>query len=650
MSLFTDKLESLPQTVALLSTFDASPLSNALSAGQGRPTIAIGSGGSAVAASYFARCRETVCDQPTIVQTPMEFVLGSRNLRDTDVWLFSAGADNPDIAAAVGAAGSRRAAAVHLVTRSPEGNACPIVLSMEDGGLHMVPVAQSKDGFLATHSLVGTVGALLLAFGEFGQGSSGQELLELYDARVLEVLDSERIRVAQRQFESLANSDTLVILTDPAVESLALLIETSAWEAALCPVQRADIRNFAHGRHTWVQRYGSRTILLALTGAESSAAWSRIADLLPANQRQVRLNFGDCGRFQNAVAIVQGLVIVAAIGHALRIDPAKPGVGPFARDIYRSPELDHLSTALSAPVRQKRSALLCQDAPAYRDASVVEAGLAWFAQLTRTTVRGLVLDYDGTMVATEKRFKPPSPQLIDELARLIEADVQVAIATGRGGSSGEALRDVMPGPLLPTVVMGYYNGGYIRTLDVDIRDDPAPANLSVSRAFEWLKANSELFHQFEAKISGIQILVPKRSLACPETFAAELDRCPPIASGEIRATQSGHSVDLIPAFVTKTAVVDELARRIGGSAPGILRVGDSGAWQGNDFDLLDHPLGISVGEVSGRLDGCWSVFGNQLTGPTALVKLLQALLPDDHGGLRLERRLLARYWDGRRVT
>ena len=198
MSIFADKLESVPQTVALLSTFDTSQLSNALRGGQGRPAIAIGSGGSAVAASYFARCRETVSDQSTIVQTPMEFVMGSRNLRDTDVWLFSAGAANPDITAAVDAAGSRCAAGVHLVTRSAEGNACPIVQSMADGGLHVLPVAQSKDGFLATHSLVGTVGALLLAFGEFSKGKSGEKLFELYDASVLEVLESERIRVAHR--------------------------------------------------------------------------------------------------------------------------------------------------------------------------------------------------------------------------------------------------------------------------------------------------------------------------------------------------------------------------------------------------------------------------------------------------------------------
>ena len=258
-----------------------------------------------------------------------------------------------------------------------------------------------------------------------------------------------------------------------------------------------------------------------------------------------------------------------------------------------------------------------------------------------------MLDYDGTIVATEQRLEPPSIQLIDELARLIEAGVQVGIATGRGGSAGEALRNVMPGPLQPIVVMGYYNGGYIRTLDVDIRDDPAPAISSISRAFEWLKANSEFFHEFEAKNSGVQILVPKQCMACPERFIAELDRCPPIVSGEIRATQSGHSVDLIPTSVTKISVVDELARRIGGKAPGILRVGDSGSWQGNDFDLLDHPLGISVGEVSDRLDRCWSVFGDQLTGVPALVKLLQSLVPDDCGDLRLERRLLGRYWGGR---
>lgn len=63
-----------------------------------RPTMAIESGGSA---GEWCRC--TLGHSPTIVQTPMEFVF-QVDVDGHDVWLFSAGADNPNPAAAFNAA------------------------------------------------------------------------------------------------------------------------------------------------------------------------------------------------------------------------------------------------------------------------------------------------------------------------------------------------------------------------------------------------------------------------------------------------------------------------------------------------------------------------------------------------------------------
>ena len=64
--------------------------------------------------------------------------------------------------------------------------------------------------------------------------------------------------------------------------------------------------------------------------------------------------------------------------------------------------------------------------------------------------------------------------------------------------------------------------------------------------------------------------------------------------------------------------------------------GDQGSRAGNDNELLTHPYGISVNEVCGRVDGCWSLFGTDLTGPDALVRLLKSLRPDLYGKVRID--------------
>ena len=59
---------------------------------------------------------------------------------------------------------ARRARSINLVTRNPLGKTSQNVRTHPRGRVHPVPVSDQKDGFLATHSLVGTIGILLHAF------------------------------------------------------------------------------------------------------------------------------------------------------------------------------------------------------------------------------------------------------------------------------------------------------------------------------------------------------------------------------------------------------------------------------------------------------------------------------------------------------
>src|SRR4051812_32668530 len=123
MKRFSTKIDRLPETVDLVRRADLRELERAIRSSAGREAIAVGSGGSAVTATYFARCRETLFGSATTVATALELVVGNAELFDSEIWFFSAGADNPDIVAAVDAARSRGAVTANMLTRNPEGAA-----------------------------------------------------------------------------------------------------------------------------------------------------------------------------------------------------------------------------------------------------------------------------------------------------------------------------------------------------------------------------------------------------------------------------------------------------------------------------------------------------------------------------------------------
>ncbi len=635
MTTFSEKLSGLPATVALAAGADHSDLAAAFRDSAGRPVLAVGSGGSAIVAEYLARCRETLRSGSTRTVTPMELVLGTEDLTGADVWLFSAGAENPDLRAAVHAAQARRARRIRLVTRRVDAAEALGLARRPHASVHVVPVAVQKDGFLATHSLVGSVAALLLASDVVSDDPIGGVAAAFAAAVDASVAERRRLELHET-FSSLDRNDTLLVLFDPQLSCVATLIETSAWEAAICSVQRVDFRNFAHGRHTWIHHRSDRTMVLALTGHETRDTWRSIDDLLPAGVRRTSMDLGGGGRLDNAKAIVEGLAVVEALGLAARIDPGRPGIGEFGRSIYEDDALLGLSRRLDGATRQKRTASLARDEPATDQTGIHDAGAARLERLAEAAVGGVVFDYDGTLVSTPDRFDPPRAALVAELVRLHGLGVRLAVATGRGGSAGEALREVLPTEAHPDVLIGYYNGAYLRPLAVDIRSAPAPADPAIAETAGWLAARPDLFRRaFEPARHRMQITIEREDLADWESFGREIDACGSVRSGSVRVTRSGHSVDIVLAAASKLAVVEAIAAQLPAGST-VLRIGDSGSRQGNDNELLSHAYGISVGEVCGRRDGCWSLFGEELTGPEAVLRLLKALRPDAAGVVRVD--------------
>ena len=632
---FSGKLDALPATLELFTGYDAGTFAGGIAQGARRHALAIGSGGSAIAAEYLARCRDTLGLGPTTVQTPMQAVLDHHDLTDSDVWLFSAGGNNPDAAAASRAALDRKARRLHLVTRNPDASAAGIV---ERGGgtVHVVPVADPKDGYLATHSLLSSVIATLLACDAASrEPRSAAQLLDALTSHLLDMRD-HGVRASRiAGLATLKRTDTLIVTGDPLLRPMSVLLDTSIWEASLCHVQTADFRNLAHGRHGWLHHRLDETLILALTGAETRAAWAAIKAVLPDSLHCIEVDHGSCGRLDNALSMIDGLGIIEAMGTVLGIDPGKPGIGEFGRLIYDDRSLADLAEALPPQVRHKRAAIARSDAYDPADDPLYVIGRDRLEALARAEIGGAVFDYDGTIVTTDGRWSVPDKQIVDELVRLHRAGLKIGFATGRGGSAGEDLRTVLPADMLPSVTIGYYNGGHLRTADVDIAHDHAAADPAITETAAWLDGRGDLFQRHEFKHREVQITVDMDKLRQPYRFPVDLEGCAPFAEGRVRVMGSGHSYDIVPTTSCKLVVVAALQTAVPAGFE-VLCFGDSGSRSGNDHALLSHRFGISVGEVCGAANGCWSLFGAGPVGPEALLRTLRALLPSVAGGVRLD--------------
>jgi hypothetical protein len=622
MTVFAEKLGALAATIELALDGPLALLAEALKVGIGRTVVAVGSGGSAVAAEYLARCRATLGLGATIVRTPMDLVLGDAVAAD-ETWLLSAGAENPDIAAAFRAAVDAGAGPIRMLTSRATGAVAVEVGRHPRGSTFVLPVADPKDGFLATHSLVATIAALLMAADLCAEQPAPDAVLGRFVEDCGAALDNDG-----RIVSDFRKGDTVVLLHDPQVRAVATLIETSLWETGIAPVQKVDFRNFAHGRHVWAARHPETMLVLALTTAETGKTWDAIAAALPPQVRRASYDIGHAGRGKVAAGVVAGLAMVRALGDSAGIDPGRPGIGEFARPIYEDASLLGLAEALTPPVRHKRRAMLAHDAAAGMHPSICAVGRERIRDLGAARFGGLVLDYDGTLVATAHRFDPPAPEIVAELTRLADQGVRMGIATGRGGSAGEMLRSSLPIRVHPLLLVGYYNGGHLRRLDVDIRDDapePDPAIASVS---EWLRVSGLLLPSVEWRQAPVQITIEHAQLRDARGFARALEDCPAVAAGLVRILSSHHSVDVVPTASSKLAVVRALRRT---ADEPVLCVGDSGSPRGNDYELLSEPHGTSVDAVCGSAAGCWSLFGEYPKGPDAVLRLLRSLRAADGG-------------------
>ena len=633
---YAEEMARLAETFAWTAEIvDLEPLLHAIRAAGHLPLCAIGSGGSLTSAHALAALHQRYTGNLATVATPLE-VVGEPLGATVAAWLLSAGGGNVDVVDAAKSLIRREPRQISVLCGRDTSPLAKLCRQHPYIDLLLYPPPTGRDGFLATNSLFGFTTLLTRAYAtEFGSGTDWQDTVDQLEPLLpVTAAASEMWKQATTR---LWTRPTTLILHGPSTRVGAIDLESKFTEAAIGHLQVADYRNFAHGRHHWLAKRGETSAVLAFITDTDRALAERTLDLLPVDVPQARIAFDGGANTAMLASLLAALRITCWAGVSRGIDPGRPGVPKFGRKLYhlhlprpqRAVGLPRLTPREAAAITRKAGADPRNLAASGELAHWREALATFRSSLHGACFAGIVLDYDGTVVDTRRRFDPAEPEMVAELARLAESGTRIAVATGRGKSVRHDLQCRLPRTFWPLVLVGYYNGAEVAPLD----DDSAPERSTTARGplrslSEALRCHPEIYTSVRQEDRPFQVsLEPTRKM--PEGRLWDLVQHVIRLTGAngVSVTRSGHSVDIVTTGVSKLNVVRRLRETIG-EAP-ILVIGDRGRWPGNDHELLSEPFALGVDEISVDPATCWHLGEPGQRGPTVTCEYLSALKAHD---------------------
>lgn len=637
---YSSELALLSSTYAWAMAADTTPLAAAIAGWAAQPLVAVGSGGSLTTANFASFLHERYAGTIAKAVTPLEIATHGRTLRDTVVMFVSAGGQNTDIVGALRYVVAQEPKHLLVLCGNPASPLSRLARAYRFTDLIAFDLPAGDDGFLATNSLLAFSTLLLRAYARaFGEADElrGNLGALVHPTQTEEQFHAELDRTCRRLWER----ENLLLLHGIPTGSAALDFESKFSEAALGPVQVADYRNFAHGRHHWLAKRGQSTAVLAIASDEDRQLADETLSLLPRDIPVGKVYVPQRGASAGIAAQVAVLHIVGLVGDSRGIDPGRPGVPLFGSRIYRSRGLRRLVNHEprinpSEAVAIERKAGLSLDLLFRRDEMPFwrDAYRAFMEGLQRTCFDAIIFDYDGTLCDAHDRYQGLADEVAGQIERLLRAGIPIGIATGRGRSVKQALRGKIAPAMWPKVIVGYYNGADIGLLGEDshpdLEQDPCPDLAPISEA---IKSDRRLSRWADAEHRRTQISVQVRP-SVPEALVWDIVHqiIHGTASGTVTVLRSSHSVDILAPHVSKRLLVERVGTMTArGERARVLCIGDKGRWPGNDFDLLSLPFSLSVDEVSADANTCWNLAPPGFRGTQATMSYL--------GWVRLNRRL-----------
>ena len=613
------ELQRLKRTVAFACDADVRSLATLLADLVPRNLIFVGSGGSFTAAAFAAILHEQYTGQLSKAVTPLEAATRYPTTNTASV-LISARGSNPDI---IGAFQALRFKEPIAAICASERNALLRLIDESGVGVgYGFTIPGGKDGFLATNSLLATLILLVRGYDSI----FGMPELDLSGIGALSGT-SQNVLQPNANLLELAAADTIIALSSGWGWPAAIDLESKCSESGLSNVLLSDFRNFAHGRHNWLRQRAGATAVLSLEDATNTGLAGTILQLVPDEVCKVRLFSEKEGPGGAIDLISQVLHLVGSLGAIEGVDPGRPPIAKFGRTMYRNGfRAPNLPTARQTWIARKAEALGLLP---HEDTDFVAEGLDCFLdRLRHASIRAVVADYDGTLCAPSERFTGMNEGMARSLSTLLADGLFLGVATGRGDSAFEDLRRVIPAAYWDNVLLGLYNGAVMLHLSDTYQDQGS----------DWYPQDDPTYETLQTLIDRLPVRVLRNAhqLSLVPTTPLNLDNLRRSVIESLYNVippsyvhQSAHSVDILRARNSKAQTPQALQRLLGIADNEILRIGDLGSWGGNDFDLLNQGLSLSVDRVSSNLDACWNLGPPGSKGITTTMQYLRALFPGD---------------------
>lgn len=586
---------------------------------QKMPLYAIGSGGS-LSSATFASLLHQKTGTISKCLTPLEFLEYENIDSDCSVMIITAGGNNTDILSVFDKVTGLGIKNTGIICASANNR---LVKKATDLDLvHAIDIPAGKDGFLATNSMVASMVWLYRAYTK----------TYLWPFKMLqfdELCREWEMEDLERMLADIVCRSTIVCLYDNWGKTAAVDMESKLVEAGLCNVQLTDYRNFAHGRHNWLDKNKNEASVIALVNPDCRKIADKTLALLPEYVPQARLDTGYEGPAASIALIIQVLHAVNLFGTAKGIDPGKPGVAEFGRKIY------HLTiprTVSDMCYSVEKVAICRKFGHANPNVPETKMRLRRFKKFAKDISKqkfgAVVFDYDGTVCDTKNRTGYPSREIGSLITTLVRNNIVIGVATGRGKSVREALQKMIPREWQSEVHIGYYNGGAIGGLSDDfIPDNNEPIDEALVRFMSHL----------DCKTVPDGCVIEQRpkqiSIQMNGRLPSDLTHTLCMVAKEhksVKIVESTHSVDIIPCQVSKLNLVDHIQRELPPQLQ-VLCVGDKGEYPGNDFELLSTEFALSVGETSINQDSCWNTLPHGLDGEKGVLEYFKnAVLHDGY--------------------
>ena len=598
---FEQELSKIEETIEWSNNQNIKSLSESLMTLYG-PIVIIGSGGSFSACVYLELLFESKGLWAKSV-TPLEFLSKPHFNRNVNVIFISARGMNKDILNSFRAAVSRECKTIVAITMNAKSRLTEAAKNHRLDNIFSFSPPAGKDGFLATNSLVAYFTLFYRVF---------QDLKYSY------ILDNDYTSLDLSNC-SFNNDTTLLVIYNSYSKPAALDFESKCSEAALFPVLLADFRNFAHGRHNWFNKK-ENSIVVSFANQDDRNLKDRTLDKLPKQISCIDVSANSTGVTSTIDLLIKSFFLINRLSKIQEIDPGKPRIPKFGRDLYNLSYLTSIKpkSSLKSSLSPKIYTALSRkfqisDFSLMKNQDIESAVIkyrSFISQMRKAKFTMLAFDYDGTLCSTKKRFDPPPQEIIQNVWNILSAGVYVCVVSGRGDSLRDLLQKAIPQQYWQNVIVGYYNGADIGLLsNNELPNSSKILNSDIEIADNILSPLiDETKFEYRLRPNQISIFV-KRGISYRE-FSRLLEVISGLLDKRLKVLRTSHSIDIIPSKNSKLSALSWYYKHSinwSHEAQSVLCIGDRGKYPGNDYELLSTPFSLSVDEVSHSLESCWNL-------------------------------------------